>query len=146
MTASLRNAEIRALHQIVEAAEGEPDAGNLAAAQSAAVILRGALDRFDRTPTRKAPKGTPTPPSAREAVLRRSGGRREAGSIRCRVVATQVHHRDRDRKNNDLSNLLHVCTPCHERIHAMPELSLQMGWMTRRNGNVSQPLYIRGES
>lgn len=138
MTASLRNAEIRALRQIVEATEGEPDAGNLAAAQSAAVILRGALERFDRTPTRKVSQGNPTPPSAREAVLRRSGGRCEAGTIWCMGQATQIHHIDRDRKNNAPENLLHVCgngnyTGCHGRIHQHPNEAYAAGWLTRRN-------------
>lgn len=30
---------------------------------------------------------------------------------------THVHHRDRDRKNNELSNLQVLCTTCHQNLH-----------------------------
>jgi hypothetical protein len=139
VTASLRNAEIRALRQIVEACEGEGhDVGDIVAAQSAAVILRGALKRFDGSPKAKVSRGDPIPSSAREAVYRRSGGRCEAQTIWCMGKPTQIHHIDRDRKNNDPENLLHVCgmgnvNGCHGRIHSHPNEAYAAGWLTRRN-------------
>jgi hypothetical protein len=51
---------------------------------------------------------------------------------------TQIHHIDRDRKNNDPENLLHVCgmgnvNGCHGRIHQHPNEAYAAGWLTRRN-------------
>jgi 5-methylcytosine-specific restriction endonuclease McrA len=31
----------------------------------------------------------------------------------------QVHHKDRNRKNNSLSNLQILCSECHRKIHKM---------------------------
>ena len=59
-------------------------------------------------------------------VLARSGGRCEARlADRCLVTANHVHHRKyRSRGgSNGLSNLIHVCLPCHDWIHSNPELS-----------------------
>ena len=151
---SIRKGEVAALRTLVELhgvdgpAEWEPhhwDAAEVAASRLVLVLARTDA-AVSRQTAKKAPKGTPTPPSAREAVLRRSAGDCEAQTIRCVGRAVQVHHRDRDRKNNDPVNLLHVCSPCHDRIHAMPALSFQMGWITHRNGIVSQPLYLRGDT
>ena len=33
------------------------------------------------------------------------------------VVCLQNHHKDRDPRNNDISNLITVCEPCHHNIH-----------------------------
>jgi hypothetical protein len=51
---------------------------------------------------------------------------------------TQIHHIDRNRKNNHLDNLLHVCgngnvTGCHGYIHQHYGESLGAGWLERRN-------------
>lgn len=140
MTA-LRLHELRALRQLVEAHTDGPDEWgpeHWSTAESAAVILREFLRREDRTPRRSAPQGNPTPASVREAVLRRSGGRCEAGTIWCLGKPTQIHHKDRNRKNNTMDNLLHVCgngnaTGCHGRIHQEVTEAFAEGWLTRRN-------------
>lgn len=36
----------------------------------------------------------------------------------CKHVAFLVHHKDKNPRNNSQDNLMSVCTPCHERIHA----------------------------
>lgn len=36
----------------------------------------------------------------------------------CNHVASLVHHKDKNPRNNSQDNLMSVCTPCHERIHA----------------------------
>lgn len=36
----------------------------------------------------------------------------------CKHEATLVHHKDKNPRNNSQDNLMSVCTPCHERIHA----------------------------
>jgi len=35
----------------------------------------------------------------------------------CNNVAKIVHHKDKNRKNNEISNLLSVCHRCHHKIH-----------------------------
>jgi 5-methylcytosine-specific restriction enzyme A len=37
---------------------------------------------------------------------------------RCKHVASLVHHKDKNPHNNSQDNLMSVCTPCHELIHA----------------------------
>lgn len=36
----------------------------------------------------------------------------------CERVAALVHHKDKNSHNNSSDNLMSVCQPCHERIHA----------------------------
>jgi len=36
----------------------------------------------------------------------------------CKHVASLVHHKDKNPHNNSQKNLMSVCQPCHERIHA----------------------------
>lgn len=36
----------------------------------------------------------------------------------CTHVASLVHHKDKNPRNNSQDNLMSVCQPCHERIHA----------------------------
>lgn len=36
----------------------------------------------------------------------------------CKHVARLVHHKDKNPHNNSQDNLMSVCNPCHERIHA----------------------------
>ena len=38
-----------------------------------------------------------------------------------------VHHEDHDPLNNDPSNLVWCCSPCHDAIHALPESAREMG-------------------
>ena len=46
-----------------------------------------------------------------------------------------VHHKDGDRSNNDLSNLIPLCAGCHGAVHArsdeFPELVRELGYKPR---------------
>jgi hypothetical protein len=47
--------------------------------------------------------------------------------VRCGFVPecaaqVEVHHRDRDRANNDVSNLMALCANCHTLAHMAPDL------------------------
>jgi len=46
-----------------------------------------------------------------------------------------VHHRDGDRSNNSLSNLIPLCTTCHGKVHGrsddFPELVREIGYLPR---------------
>lgn len=70
---------------------------------------------------------------ARVEVRKRSLGRCEASTEACTVTAVHVHHRKLRSHggSNDPSNLLDLCTPCHEWIHAHPAVSYERGWMVR---------------
>ena len=35
----------------------------------------------------------------------------------CNELAVNIHHIDRNRKNNDLNNLVHLCVSCHKKEH-----------------------------
>lgn len=69
-------------------------------------------------------------PKARIAALERAGhkcekcGRNAAQSGR----AIEVHHRDKDRRNNDLSNLSPLCNGCHNQEHSRMEWN---AWQAR---------------
>ena len=57
---------------------------------------------------------------SRGKVAARSGGRCEVRRPGCRGLAIHAHHRRRRSQGggNDASNLVHVCIPCHDWIHA----------------------------
>lgn len=63
----------------------------------------------------------PIPGKTRDDVKFRSRGTCEAKMNGCSWVATEIHHRKlRSRRGtNDLSNLLHLCNKCHEKITDM---------------------------
>jgi 5-methylcytosine-specific restriction endonuclease McrA len=46
-----------------------------------------------------------------------------------------VHHRDGDRTNNDLSNLIPLCSACHGKVHGrskeVPQLVRELGYRPR---------------
>ncbi|MHB8490603.1 MAG: HNH endonuclease signature motif containing protein [Solirubrobacteraceae bacterium] len=55
-----------------------------------------------------------------KALIRERDGNRcqECGALQADVRYTlHVHHKDFDGKNNDPTNLMTVCSPCHRRIH-----------------------------
>jgi len=73
--------------------------------------------------------------AAKEAVRLRSRGYCEVGSVgRCRILGTQAHHRLMRSQGggHEVDNLLHVCGPCHDYIHANPEYSYERGWLLHR--------------
>lgn len=70
--------------------------------------------------------------AAKALVIVRSSGFCEVGD--CFRHGTHVHHKKGQRvaDANELSNLLHVCTPCHLDIHANPERSYRLGYLKSR--------------
>lgn len=69
---------------------------------------------------------------AKAQVLLRSKGRCEATRLpHVCELASQFHHIQRRSAggSNDPANLLHVCTPAHMRIHAMPDLARELGYL-----------------
>jgi 5-methylcytosine-specific restriction endonuclease McrA len=58
--------------------------------------------------------------SARQFLLNVLGGKCDlCGSIE----RLHLHHKDRNRKNNDLSNIQLLCASCHYKIHSTSESS-----------------------
>lgn len=49
----------------------------------------------------------------RKALIERSSGKCERCNWDKAVDVLQTHHKDRNRKNNDLSNLEFICPTCH---------------------------------
>lgn len=53
---------------------------------------------------------------------------------RCREVPAVLRHHKRRRSQggtDDHWNTADLCLSCHDHIHAHPELSYRLGWMTR---------------
>lgn len=69
----------------------------------------------------------------RAAVSERANGYCEVRTDGCALRGGHAHHRKRRSHGgeNVLDNLLWVCVPCHDFIHAHPALSYERGWMTR---------------
>jgi 5-methylcytosine-specific restriction enzyme A len=71
--------------------------------------------------------------SARKAALSRDGGKCQ----RCLRPAVDVHHRKPKQMggtgnadtNFGAANLVSLCRPCHNCIHANPAESYQQGWL-----------------
>lgn len=91
---------------------------------------RGLLRRSGQQP-RGVPSYDAEFKRQRRLVRRRSGGRCEAGTEACTLVAAHVHHRKlRSRGGgNEFDNLLDVCHPCHTWIHANVAAATDAGWM-----------------
>lgn len=72
---------------------------------------------------------------ARRAVLERAGGRCE-GKVneRCAGLAAHVHHIRRRSQGggNEVGNLVALCLPCHEWVHANPAAAAQAGLLARK--------------
>lgn len=91
-------------------------------ANSRSALNREALPDQRRTVAqRKSRPTTPDPitPEVDAALRARSGGYCEARAVQdCSGYATHRHHRKlRRHGDHTLSNLLHVCTTCHDAIH-----------------------------
>lgn len=69
----------------------------------------------------------------RPAIEKRSKGQCEARTEVCAGAGVQVHHRKLRSQGgtNAEINLIHVCFPCHEWIHAHPKTSYERGWLIR---------------
>lgn len=73
------------------------------------------------------------PRSSRDAVRARSGGQCEVriGDV-CTGRAMHQHHKEGRRTGgHEPSNLLDLCWPCHDFVHAHPAISYDHGWMVR---------------
>jgi 5-methylcytosine-specific restriction endonuclease McrA len=141
MTLSLRNDEVRALRQLVEAHTAGPDEWGPEhhdIAQSAARTLEVALRRHART-TKAKPKRKSDEVAwveARgEALLRDRFRCIPQMAEDCSGHAEHVHH-IAGRVGKDphrLTNLVSVCYRCHESIHGNPRRAYDLGWMRKRN-------------
>lgn len=120
-----------------------------AVVESCIIDARGEVARLDRAagrkaevearrvkPVKRAKRWTADPSELRDAkqvVWARSGGRCEANTPVCDLMAVHVHHRAlRKAKGCHAPDLLlAVCEPCHRRIHDQPEQSYAAGWLIR---------------
>ena len=72
---------------------------------------------------------------AKRVVYARDGGK----CLRCLQEATDVHHRkprgmggsSDPELNYGLANLVSLCRHCHDRVHANPGESYELGWLVR---------------
>lgn len=48
-------------------------------------------------------------------ILKRTGRKWECEL--CGILKVEIHHKDKDRKNNNPNNLMILCKMCHEKIH-----------------------------
>lgn len=66
-------------------------------------------------------------------VIKRSGGRCEAGTPVCTKRAVLFHHRKRRSQGGKgtAENALHACTPCHLYLHANLPEAYANGWIIR---------------
>lgn len=75
-----------------------------------------------RSKAKARPKRSPNefPDETKRIVRARSGGRCEAISKVCTGTAAHFHHRQsRKHKDQRPVNCLHVCSSCHDHIHAV---------------------------
>lgn len=146
MTASVRDAEARAIAELIEMHLNGPDEWNPEHWDYAESLARTALPwvrRDGRTIERDhKPKASKTKRDhaalvrARPLVEMRSGGFCEASTDVCEINAVHVHHKAgrQGARAHELGNLLHVCDACHRWIHANPERSYAEGWLVKRLG------------
>lgn len=68
-----------------------------------------------------------------EQLAHLRGGACEIGLEQCSGRANQLHHRLRRSQGGDNTrdNILAVCSPCHDWIHAHPAISYEKGWLVR---------------
>lgn len=101
-------------------------------------IDRTAMPAHDRHTVRKPTRHRKSdiPPRVRRQVRSRSGGDCEARVERvCAGRARHMHHvvlRSRGGKHT-ARNLLDLCLPCHDHIHAHPIWATEHGFMARKN-------------
>lgn len=95
-------------------------------------IKRTAMKRH-RSASNLRSRNNKIPSSVRKAVVERSQARCEATYIihDCAYIAVHMHHillRSLGGKHT-VDNLLHVCAPAHEAIHAKPAVSYELGYL-----------------
>jgi len=103
------------------------------------------LARLDRAAARKPVRGGsglsmgkkaadgPTG-ATRQFVEARSRGYCEVNAYGCRMKGVHLHHRLMRSQGggHDAGNLLNVCRPCHDLIHAEPTWAYERGWLLHR--------------
>jgi hypothetical protein len=66
----------------------------------------------------------------------------------CTGKATEIHHRNRNRRDNRVDNLLHVCRECHTNgraaIHREPALAYRLRLLLHRDDVVTPLRPLRG--
>lgn len=97
------------------------------------------------------------PPNVRKRLEDRSGGLCEAQLIGCRYWAVDPHHRITQKAggrhgqakltHDRLSNLLHLCRPCHQWATSRADLeAYEIGLCLREHQHPSEePVVYRGE-
>ena len=72
---------------------------------------------------------------ARQVARERAEDVCEARLDCCWGRGSHAHHKlPRRFQDHSPDNLLWVCTPCHQWIHAHPQQSYTLGWLVRGNG------------
>lgn len=103
--------------------------------------LRNGTSRLKRTPFKRS-HGNTTPPSARRALMERSGGRCEACQVSpldgCPRDTQHPHHvrakGPSGKADHALANLLAVSAKHHRHIHEHPAESYELGLLRRSIG------------
>jgi len=104
------------------------------------LVEHGHVRRIDRGLYElKNPPGESTKKTNyRERAINHYGGECQVCSDRENIL---VHHRDGDRSNNDLDNLIPLCESCHGKVHGrsneVPELVKELGHRPREPGDTS---------
>lgn len=82
---------------------------------------------------RRPDTGEPAWAKGKELVKERSGGHCEGRTVVCQGRASTVHHRKLRKQGGTHHpwNLLHLCHPCHQMVHAEPEYAYSRGLMVR---------------
>lgn len=103
--------------------------------------LRRAANALARTPlakrsTKQARRERLLAEASREAQNRANGLCEARWTPNCRVRGSQAHHvRRRSQGGSDSpSNLLWVCSPCHDAIHEHPQHARDRGFLARGSG------------
>lgn len=126
-------------------------------------VLRARSRLVRRTPLRLRRAVRPAPADltdevgfdVRLRVFIRSGGFCEARLAGCGHIAVEIHHRvsrkvggrhgAARRRHDRLSNLLHLCPPCHRWVTGHPAESYVAGWSLREHlAPAQEPVLYRG--
>lgn len=81
-------------------------------------------------------------------LVERSEGRCEAAIPNvCTGTATDRHHRNRNRSDNRLVNLMHLCANCHtldvKSIHQQPDWAKELGFLVKRSQDPAEVPVIK---
>ena len=147
MTVHLRQAEQDAITALLSLPDDDWDSEHWAtydvARRTLGPVGRRIEQARERAAARPAPKRSiqarrrQDPPElarSKHIVRSRSGGICEAGHDEvCERQAVHVHHRKLRSQggSHQAVNLLDLCGPCHDWIHAHPDEAVERGWLLR---------------